>query len=347
MKRGPVFITGGSGFIGRHIVRSLKEQGYELRILARRVPQGAVSSSDVVSSEVILGDLTQPDSFASALNGVSAVIHAALTDGLSHDLEAAARLHQLSAEAGVRQFLHLSTISVYGNPSEGVITEETRPLPSPDPYSSTKLAIEEALRTARGCPELAILRLGCVYGPGGGWWTQGLLNLMSRGKLILVNGGTGCANLIHVEDVGAIVLLLLASSHPSCEIYNVTDGQPVAWSRYFSEIESIFGQTATIAMSAAEAKEYGRKWLHPSLARRAMRKLKLFPVTHPLDDEAIDRYASHAVYSNEKACRVLGFRPEYNLASGIQSIRAERGFHVDERAEVIAGTGAAPARSGR
>jgi nucleoside-diphosphate-sugar epimerase len=322
-----VFVTGGSGFIGRHIVRSLQSHGYSVRVLARRPPEGMNSSV-----RVVLGDLTQPESFAPALEGVSTVVHAALTDGLSHDLEATSKLHTLSAEAGVRQFLHLSTISVYGNPAAGAVTEETPPIPSPDAYSSTKLAIEEALRASRGCPEVAILRLGCVYGPGGGWWTQGMLDMMARGKLILVNGGTGYANLIHVEDVGAIILLLLARSNPSFEIYNVTDGAPVAWSRYFSELEKILGHAASISLSAAEAREYGRKWLRPSLARRVIRKVGASPIIHPLDDRAIDGFASHAVYSNEKASRVLGFRPAYDFESGIRSVRAERDYRANQLA---------------
>src|SRR5579859_4965345 len=163
-----VFITGGSGFIGRHLVEGLINHGYRVRVLARRMPEGLNSSA-----EVVLGDLTQPESFASSLDGVSTVIHAALTDGLTRDLQATSKLNQLSAAAGVGQFLHLSTISVYGNPMNGTITEETPPIASGDAYSSTKLAIEEALRTPPGCPEVAILRLGCVYGPGGGWWTHG------------------------------------------------------------------------------------------------------------------------------------------------------------------------------
>jgi nucleoside-diphosphate-sugar epimerase len=315
-----VFVTGGSGFIGRHIVRALKNHGYQVRVLARRMPEGLQSSV-----RVVLGDLTQPESFAPALEGVSTVVHSALTDGLSHDLEATSKLHKLSAEAGVRQFLHLSTISVYGNPAAGAITEETAPIPTPDAYSSTKLAIEQALRAASsaGCPEVAVLRLGCVYGPGGGWWTQGLLDMMARGKLILVDDGKGCANLIHVEDVGAIILLLLARSNPAFEIYNVTDGEPVTWRRYFSEIEKIFGQPATISMTAAQAREYGRKWLRPSLARRVIRKLVARP-TIALDDRAIDGFASQAVYTNEKASRVLAFRPVYDFAAGMGNVRAEQ-----------------------
>jgi UDP-glucose 4-epimerase len=314
-----VFITGGSGFIGRYIVRGLKNQGYKVRLLARRPTQVLDSSVEVVP-----GDLTQPEMFAPALEGVSAVVHAALTDGLDRDIDATSELYRLSAKAGVRQFVHLSTISVYGNPADGTVTEETPPIPSTDSYSRTKLAIENALRVTPGCSEVAILRLGCVYGPGGGWWTQGLLNMLATGKLILVNGGTGYANLIHVEDVSAIVLLLLASGSPSFEIYNVTDGQPVPWSCYFSEIEKIFGQTGTVSMSAAEAREHGRKWLRPPLTRRVIRKLAGGPVIHPLEDAAIEGFASRAVYSNEKASRVLGFRPVHDLASGIETVRAER-----------------------
>ena len=75
-----VFVTGGSGFIGRHVVRGLSNQGYSVRVLARRAPQGLDASVEVVS-----GDLTRPESFAPALQGVSAVVHAALTDGLATD----------------------------------------------------------------------------------------------------------------------------------------------------------------------------------------------------------------------------------------------------------------------
>jgi nucleoside-diphosphate-sugar epimerase len=330
-----IFVTGGSGFVGRSVVQALINHGYRVRVLARRTPEGLDSSV-----EVVLGDLTRPESFAPALEGVSTVIHAALTGGLSQDVQATSKLHQLSAQAGVRKFLHLSTISVYGNPAAGAITEETPPIPSADPYASTKLAIEEALRASSpACPEVAILRLGCVYGPGGGWWTEGLLNLMARGKPILVNGGTGYANLIHVEDVGAIVLLLLARSNPPLEIYNVTDGEPVPWSRYFSELEKILGRTATISMSAAEAREYGKKWLRPSLARRLIRKLAGAPIIVPLDDKGIEGYASRAVYSNQKAAALLSFRPAYDFDRGIGSIQARLDSSANELAH------AAPARN--
>jgi nucleoside-diphosphate-sugar epimerase len=315
-RRDHIFVTGSSGFVGRQIVRRLVEDGFQVRALTRRVPRKTWGPS----VETVLGDLSHPETYASALSGASAVVHAALTDDLSHEPRATSELRELSAKAGVHKFVHLSSIVVYGNPLDGTITEETAPIPSSDLYSRTKLAIEETLRSSASTGEVVFLRLGCVYGPGGGWWTEALLNQMQRGKLILVNSGTGIANMIHVADVAAIVSVVLKRSGPAFEIFNVTDGVPVNWSRYFSELEKILGRSATVSMDALSAKEYGRKWLQPSLARRVLRKLSGTPLIYPLDDHGIATFASRAVYSNHKAASTLGFKPAYDLETGMQTL---------------------------
>jgi nucleoside-diphosphate-sugar epimerase len=316
-KQDTVFVTGGSGFVGSHVVQRLIRDGYNVRMLVRRRPAPASHPS----LEVVVGDLTKPATYDAALPGVRAIVHAALTDSFSQDVEATAELRNRCAQAGVQKFLHLSTISVYGNPKEGTVTEETPPVPVRDRYAQTKLAIEEILGERSQVSEVAVLRLGCVYGPGGGWWTDGLLSLMGRGRLIKVNDGNGTANLIHVSDIGAIVMLLLTRSGAPFEIFNVTDGTPVSWSRYFSELEKILGHSATVSMDAAAARVYGKKWLEPSLPLRVLRKLQGTRFVHPLDDRSIDGFVSRAVYSNSKASRVLGFRPVHTMESGMQTVK--------------------------
>ena len=317
---GPVFITGGSGFVGRHIVQLLAKHGYQVRLLARRAPERPLDPS----VEVVLGDLTQPESYADRLRGVSAVVHAALTGTFSEDVEATLSLEKFSARAGVGKFIHLSSIVVNGIRPEGVLTEETPPVPASDAYSRAKLAIEEGLLKKREVPELLILRLGCVYGPGGGWWSNSLLDLMERGKMILVNDGAGTANLIHVADVASVVLSLLGRGNSPVEIFNITDGMPISWKAYFCELEGILGRSATVPMTVAEALRYWEKWGAPSLPRRAMRKLMRAEVIHPLDSTAVHGYASRGVYSNEKVSRMLGFRPMYDLKSGMETVRLDR-----------------------
>lgn len=314
---GPVLVTGASGFVGRHVVEQLSKAGYRVKALVRQVPKRDFDSS----VELVIADLNQTQ-YATSLRGVAAVVHAALTDNLADEPLATSTLFQLSARAGVRKFVHLSSIAVYGNPPGGTITEDTLPIPSSDTYSRTKLAIEEALRAASEPVEITVLRLGCVYGPGGGWWTGGLLDQMRHGKVILVNNGTGTANLIHVSDVARIVELNLQRSGPPFEIFNVTDGAPVPWIRYFAELESLAGSNATVSMGADEARQHGRKWLRPSLVRRVLRKLTRASLVYPLDERGIENFASRAVYSNHKASTVLGFAPEYDLESGIETVRS-------------------------
>jgi nucleoside-diphosphate-sugar epimerase len=314
----PILVTGATGFVGRQVVQQLCSDGYAVRALARRVPQQGFGPA----VEVAIGDLNEPETYKGALDGVPAIVHAALNRDLSREPEATARLLREGVHAGIRKFVHLSTVAVYGSPPNGTITEETAPIPSPDSYASTKLAIEDSLLANSNGPEIAILRLGCVYGPGGGWWTKGLLDQMRRGKLILVNRGMGIANLIHVSDVGSIVALILRSATPPPTILNVTDGMPVPWSRYFAELEKVAGHPATVAMSAAEAREHGRRWLTPSLARRAIRKITRAPLIHPLDDRGINNFASVAVFSNHKATIALNFSPKYDLESGMRTVNA-------------------------
>jgi nucleoside-diphosphate-sugar epimerase len=295
-----VFVTGGSTFAGRNIVELLREQDYK----------------------VLTGDLSSPETYASALTGVSAVVHAAATEDLSNEPQATSELLNFSAQAGVRRFIHLSSIAIYGIPASGTITEETPPLPSADAYTSTKLAIEEALLSRPSRPEVVILRLGCVYGRGGGWWTDGLLSQMERGNVILVNDGAGIANLIHVTDIAGLILTLFRRSNPPSGVFNVTDGMPVTWSRYFSALEKLLGRTATVRMNIEEARDHAKTWLRPSLLRRALRKASGARPIHPLDDRAIKTFASQAVYSNEKAATLLAFRPRYDLESGLRATRS-------------------------
>ncbi len=295
-----VFVTGGSTFVGRNIVELLQEQDYK----------------------VLTGDLSRPETYTSALNGVSAVVHAAVTEDLSNEPQATSDLLNFSGQAGIGRFIHLSSIAIYGIPPSGTITEETPPLASADAYSSTKLAIEEALLSRPSPPEVVILRLGCVYGRGGGWWTEGLLSQMERGNVILLNDGSGIANLIHVTDIAELVLMLLRQSNLPAGVFNVTDGMSVTWSRYFSELERLLGRTATVRMNMQEARDHSRKWLRPSLSRRVLRKASGARPIHPLDDRAIETFASQAVYSNKKAATLLAFRPKHDLESGMRAIRS-------------------------
>ena len=149
-----------------------------------------------------------------------------------------------------------------------------------------------------------------------------MLSQMERGNVIVLNDGAGIANLIHVTDIAGLILELLTRSSPGIDVFNVTDGMPVTWRRYFSELERVLGQTATVQMTIPEARNHAKQWLKPSLLRRFMSKTSRKRPTFPLDDRAIETFTSQAVYSNKKAASQLAFRPRYDIRSGMSTLRS-------------------------
>ncbi|MFC1974927.1 NAD-dependent epimerase/dehydratase family protein [Chloroflexota bacterium] len=171
-----ILITGATGFLGRNLCEHLSGQGYALRVLARSTSD--TSFLRTLGADIILGDVSDPHSVRTAMQGCDYVVHAAAhfrlwgppepfiktnVDGTHNVLEAA-------LAAGVKRFIHISTIIVVGPQKPGVIiTEETpcRPYPT-DNYAQTKFLGERLAYSyvAKGLP-VVILRLGALYGPHG------------------------------------------------------------------------------------------------------------------------------------------------------------------------------------
>jgi dihydroflavonol-4-reductase len=171
-----ILITGATGFLGRNLCEHLASQGYSLRALVR--PTSETSFLEALGVETVQGDVTESNSVRLAMRGCESVVHAAAhfrlwgppepfistnVDGTHNVLEAA-------LAAGVKRFIHISTIIVVGPQKPGVvITEKTpcRPYPT-DNYAQTKFLGERLALSYvnKGLP-LIILRLGALYGPHG------------------------------------------------------------------------------------------------------------------------------------------------------------------------------------
>jgi UDP-glucose 4-epimerase len=162
-------LTGGTGFIGQHLLKELPKRGYRLRVLLRRptmLPSGCASA--------VIGDLAKPYNMSEALAGVDAVIHSAgvaqTMSGLPEDdyrllnTEATIGFAKAAERARVKRFVFLSSIRAQSGPTaDRILTEEHEPAPT-DAYGRSKLAAEQGL-AATGLDWVA-LRLALVYGPG-------------------------------------------------------------------------------------------------------------------------------------------------------------------------------------
>src|SRR6516164_10379719 len=168
----PVLVTGGSGFIGQHLVSELVGRGRQVRVLDVRLPSRALPAVDYIQGSVLDADLVQ-----SALAGVGEVYHLAGLPGMwkpdraeFHAVNYVGTENGLAAaqRCGVARFLHCSTESIlfYTPQGDDVAAEEASLSVDhmPGPYTRSKMLADQlALQAASsgqhvvvGCPTMPI-----------------------------------------------------------------------------------------------------------------------------------------------------------------------------------------------
>lgn len=257
-----VLVTGG-GFIGGRLAELLAgECGADVRVLVRR--EQSVARFAGLGCSVSVGDVTDRHGVEQAVAGCDAVFHCAFgTSGHPRHRDRVTvlgtrRVMDASAAAGVRRVVHLSTYMVYGRTVTGEITE-TSPRPGfGTAYADSKLRAEREVlaRAAGGGVPAVVLQPANVYGPRGGVWVEQVLARMASGRLVMVDGGEGAANVVYVDDVVAAALLA-AVGPPDVvgETFLVSAAEPVTWLDYFSRFERLAGlRERLVSRTADEAR---------------------------------------------------------------------------------------------
>ncbi|MFQ5615711.1 MAG: NAD-dependent epimerase/dehydratase family protein [Anaerolineales bacterium] len=228
-----IFVTGGTGFLGHHLVPMLLANGYRVRLLVRKtsplawLPEGPV--------ECIQGDVTDIESVRLGIRGCSYVIHAAgyfrfwgSEETFQRvNVQGTANVTQAAAWAGVEYLVHISTIAVVGAPPPGHIIDEETPCRPRDAYQRTKYTAElhvKSLIETRGLPAV-ILRPGAFYGPHGKYGFNRLfIEDPMRGIRVQVDRGQRLVFPVFVPDVvWAICRVLEHSGKARGRIYNICD----------------------------------------------------------------------------------------------------------------------------
>jgi nucleoside-diphosphate-sugar epimerase len=311
-----VLVTGGTGFLGGHLVERLVARGDKVRALVR--PTSDTSRLRGMGVELAQGDVTDRDSVSEAARGIEVVYHAA---ALSSDWGTYEDFHRVNVEGTqhvidacqaqrVQRLIHVSTQSVIFAFDHHRGTDESYPIPARhrDFYSATKAEAERRVLDAHsGALFTAAVRPHLIWGPRDTTFLPRVEALARRHQLILVNGGRTQLSLSYVDNVVDGLFLCAERDAAGGEAFFVVDREPVEIGRYLTRLCEAVGAPPPF-------------WR--LLGRRS---------PPPISRYGIAVLGRNTVYRWEKAHRLLGYTPAVDFEEGMRRIRAWRMESAGER----------------
>lgn len=310
-------ITGATGFIGGAMARALAAEGAEVWALVR--PASDRSRLDGVPVTWIEGDVTRPESLRGAFAGADWVVHAAGMLGRAGVPESVyERLHvegtrqvlaEVASAPGPRpRVLYVSSPGVLGPTGGAAADERARPAPS-NAYERSKAAAERVARDfARNGLPVVIARPEFVYGPGDRH-VLGLFRAVQRGVFFYVGNGRAFCHPTYIDDAVEGMIRCLRCGRPG-EIYHVTGPEPVTFRQLAETIAAALGvRPPWLAVPRPLA------WLGGLALEGLGRVTGKEP---PLSRTGVAFFSEDRRFSWQKAQRELGYRPRYDLQSGVQ-----------------------------
>lgn len=241
-------VIGGTGFIGKALVKHLRQAGLGVRLLARD-PKGVAPELLALGLHVVKGDFTDPDTLRPALRGITHVHHLARGFGntwaeyLKYDVEPTRKLGELCVEAGVERFIYASSIAIYHAGKVGeTITEDTQPVEAmlrANPYARSKVENERVLmelHRERGLP-VVINRPGIVLGTGGNPYHWGVAEWPYTSVCRLYGDGNNPLPLVLVDDVADAMVKMQQVPGIVGQSFNLTADPCLTANDYLDELE--------------------------------------------------------------------------------------------------------------
>jgi uncharacterized protein YbjT (DUF2867 family) len=297
-------VFGGSGFLGRHIVRALAHKGWRIRVAVRRpdlaaflTPLGGVGQIQPVQANVRF-----PDSIAAALEGASAAVNAtgvkaesgAQTYTAVH-VEGARALARAALSAGVATYVHVSGIGADAKSSS--------------PYIASKGLGEQATRDM--FPDAIIMRPSVVFGPEDDFFNRFGALACHLPVLPLLAGGKTRLQPVYVGDIGQAAAAALSGLAKAGATYELGGPRTIT-----------LREAAELALRAIDRRRPligvplgPSRWIAASTEFAARATLGLFPKLLTTTRDQVDLLASDNIVSTEaeaegRVLRALGLEPQ-------------------------------------
>ncbi len=235
-----IFVTGGSGYIGRNVIRALVKRGDTVRALARSLQSGEIIEK--LGAEVIAGDITNAVALRKGMRDCDAVIHCAgvmATWGNPLDFHRVnvdgTRQVILACQAtGISRLIFISSSAVIADGKPKIHIDESIPYPNKPIglYPLTKGLAERQVQAAnRDSLQTIILRARLVWGRDDTAWLPQLVQQVQAGRWVWVNKGHHLISTCHIDNMVEAILLSLDKGQGG-QLYYVTDGAPVEFRNF-------------------------------------------------------------------------------------------------------------------
>lgn len=318
------FITGATGLLGSHIAAKLRADGQDVRALVRR--ESDTSFLDTIGVEKAVGDITDRDSIAKAMDGVDVVYHVAARVGdwgpwrefVAGTIEGTRNATEAAAKAGVGRFLHISSISAYGHPDGvGLVLDESAPLGCNlhkwSYYSRAKVEAEKIIWAVheKGDLPVTVIRPSWLYGERDRASMPRLIRAIKAGKAKLVGDGANRLNLTYAGNEADGCILAAKSPKAAGQAYNLCNDGAITQAEYLNKIAAKIG-AKPITKKVPYKVAYGAAFMMELFGHMFGRKRP------PL----VTRYSVWLIgrrvfFSTDKIERELGYSPAVGYDEGI------------------------------
>lgn len=312
-----ILVTGSTGFTGGHLTRRLARDGLKVRALVR--PQRNSDELKSLGVEIISGDLTDKKSLAEAVQGVHTVYHIAAAfreENVSKEhfwdvnVTGTQNLMDAALEAGVKRFVHCSTVGVQGEIANPPAPEEA-PYKPGDYYQESKTDGEKLVLkyiAEKNLPAVIFRPVG-IYGPGDTRFLK-LFRGVYKGNFPMLGSGKVLYHLTYIDDLVDGIILTGNVEGIEGEIFTLGgDG-------YFTLND--FVQTVAKSFGKPEPRlrlPVWPVWMAGAMCELLCRPLRIDP---PIYRRRVDFFIKDRAFDISKAKKMLGFAPKVDVETGIK-----------------------------
>jgi nucleoside-diphosphate-sugar epimerase/2-polyprenyl-3-methyl-5-hydroxy-6-metoxy-1,4-benzoquinol methylase len=313
-----VLITGGTGFIGSRLALRCKERGYDVKVLGlANTPAEAQNILELKRKavEVTPVSVQDRDGLTRELKDVDIVYHLAaaqhemnVPDDHFREVNVGGTRNVIEAaiEAGVKRFVHGSTIGVYGI-VDGPIDEST-PCNPENIYGETKLEGEELALSYKDKLPVVVIRIPEVFGPGDRRLLK-LFKMIQKNRFFMIGNGENFHHLIYIDDLIQAFFLAAEKDEALGQVFLLAGEKPIPTSEMIDSIAKHLNAKGSLFRVP-----FGPVYLAAATMESVLRPIGIQP---PLHRRRMDFFKKSFELSWKKAHKFLSYQPMVNFSDGV------------------------------